>query len=256
LNGRLLSYPPAEKQYLIEFVRFHLDVFMQDKTYRKNKLFNDRIIENIEVLINSSLQHAFGKTLTSDDFSNLDNYSDKAVIGYVNRLIPRVTWQLCEMHAFIICCFRLLAGLLEQEPIQVPRGTCEAARTGSYSTSTDITDEMAQELIDLEKGSAYVKAVQERNGEQRVLMHKIKLLPKPSRKIIATGWGPNKGAGLGAKKPIEIGVKTCAIARAHALYCRKRTAIEEELRTRQKKWQMLCRDSANDISDEPPPTYS
>ena len=93
----------------------------------------------------------------------------------------------------------------------------------------DMTDEMAQELANLPRFTAYAKVIQENKGEQTVWKGKIKTLPLPP-------W----------QESPEI--ESHVIESGHN-FCKERTQIEEEIRQRQERWR-------GSISDEPPPIHS
>jgi hypothetical protein len=103
----------------------------------------------------------------------------------------------------------------------------------------DMTDEMAQELANLPRFTAYAKVIAENEGKQTVWKSKIKTVPMPS------WWEPPTMYRLPSGEEIP-GIESQAIERGHK-FCKTRTQIEEEIRERQEKWR-------GNSSDEPPPT--
>jgi hypothetical protein len=98
----------------------------------------------------------------------------------------------------------------------------------------DMTDEMAQELINLPRYTAYAKVIEEKDGKQNVWSGKIETfgLPKDSPK-----------AEENIAFAIEIG---------HGV-SKKRGEIEEEIRQRQEKWRQPPPQTPEKPPEEPPP---
>src|SRR5215813_2114634 len=82
----------------------------------------------------------------------------------------------------------------------------------------DMTDEAAQELINLPRFSAYAKIIEEKTGKQNVWSGKIETY------------------GLPNDLPTAEENIACAIESGHTV-SKKRGEIEEEIRQRQEKWQ-------------------
>jgi hypothetical protein len=100
----------------------------------------------------------------------------------------------------------------------------------------DMTDEMAQELANLPRFTAYVKAIEEDRGKQTVTKHKMQTLELTKSYL---------------EKAEDIESLPDLIA-LHIIfseyYYKKRTQIEEEIKQRIEKWR-------KSRSDEPPPTH-
>lgn len=103
-------------------------------------------------------------------------------------------------------------------------------------TVADMTNEMAQELANLPRYTAYAKVVAETDGEERVIRTKIrtlKLRELPEGELA-------ERAGEGGRSVIE---------QNSLRYLKKRTEIEEEIRQRRERWR-------GKIVEEPPRTQS
>lgn len=95
----------------------------------------------------------------------------------------------------------------------------------------DMTDEMAQELANLPRFTAYAKVIAEKEGEQTVWRGKIKTSP------------------VFLLPHIELSGKYIGHGTFLSSCLKSRRLIEEEIRQRMEKWQ-------GGTSDEPPPTHS
>jgi len=99
----------------------------------------------------------------------------------------------------------------------------------------DMTDEMAQELINLPRFTAYAKIIEEKGGEQRVWKGKIQTRP-----LYKETHNSNR----------------VAIDNA-SVWSLKREAVEAEIRQRQEKWrQPTTQASPPEPPEEPPPPTS
>jgi hypothetical protein len=102
---------------------------------------------------------------------------------------------------------------------------------------SDMINEMAQELANLPRYTAYAKVLQEKNGVQSVVKEKVQTLrfdvPKPEPKAKAQLC--ELFLDLAAKNSLEAG------------YYKSRNDIEKEIRQRQQSGRGVA-------SDEPPPT--
>jgi hypothetical protein len=98
----------------------------------------------------------------------------------------------------------------------------------------DMTNEMAQELTNLPRFTAYAKVIQENNREQKVIKRKIK-----------TKESPRPSVQLGDLFQFISQIERNAVDFG---YVKPRKQIEEEIRRRQERWR-------EGISEEPPPTH-
>jgi hypothetical protein len=121
--------------------------------------------------------------------------------------------------------------ILAQQPFKVPsRKYDETLKV--ERTQQDLVNEMAQELSNLPQYTAYAKLIDEQNGVQRVLKHKIQTFPLPP-------------AVRGAE------IETSLIEKSHVL-CKERELIEGEIRERQDRWRL--RPPQQQETEPPPPT--
>ena len=99
----------------------------------------------------------------------------------------------------------------------------------------DMTDEMAQELTNLPKFTAYAKVIQEQGGRQAVIKHKMQTLELPE-------------SYLEEAEDIKYLPDLITLHIGFSKYYKERTQIEEEIRQRLEKWR-------KGRTEEPPPTH-
>jgi hypothetical protein len=129
-------------------------------------------------------------------------------------------------------------------------------------TYADMSNEMSQVLVGLERYSAYAKVLQEDKGEQKVLTQKIKTPPMP----------PVRG-GEAAARYLQRVRRDVSEETLRAGWVKEREKIEEEMRHRQRDWPSIAleeppRQSTGELEfafpseallfdpDEPPPPSS
>jgi hypothetical protein len=83
-------------------------------------------------------------------------------------LNERFKWHITQLANFIEACFVKCAELLRAEPIKVPSGKFEE-KMKVERTQADMINEMAQELSNLPRFTAYAKVLQETDGVQTVV---------------------------------------------------------------------------------------
>ena len=98
----------------------------------------------------------------------------------------------------------------------------------------DMTDEMAQELTNLPRFTAYAKIIEEKDGEQKVKTGKIQTYPLP--KTLET-----------AEKDLAMTIENGYVR------SKKRSEIEVEIRERQEKWRVVVPQTPSKPQEEPPP---
>jgi hypothetical protein len=155
------------------------------------------------------------------------NHNDlpfQKVEPYLRIITERNVWQMTHMQYFIIKVLGALPVALEEHPVYVQSGEYDEAPRRER-TQAEMVDVMTRELVNLPPFHAYVKLIDEESGQQMVRTHNIQTRPLP--KETKSAW---------------VAERLETVTRR---YCKTRAAIEEEIRTRQSRWQR---------GSEPPPT--
>jgi hypothetical protein len=130
---------------------------------------------------------------------------------------------------------------LLREPENHVKG--QTAQYGEREVNTyptqEMINQMAQELVDLPRYTAYAKVIQEQGGVQVVRKWKITTEELPK---VPPGCLPEEASRIARQNAIDAGI------------LRPRSAIEAESRRRLAQWRRRVIDSPPPPSEEPPPT--
>jgi hypothetical protein len=127
----------------------------------------------------------------------------------------RIICQWGALQFLIHFLFRAIPKRLVKQPVKVPSGKYDESLRVERPQHDLVTD-MVLELTRLPRFTAYAKIIQEEKNKQTVKIYKMQTHPLPDIK--------NSNGELQA------------IANAQRL-CKTRDQIDEEIRTRQRKWQ-------------------
>jgi hypothetical protein len=221
--------PSYEKERLIALVRNILDTPLlerQDPALRQSNFdFASKEYSNAMTML---------PLLSRYRPDDLDTPSHE-VRSYWQKVIERTYWQTAELSLFLMYCFRQAPLILMGSSIKVPSGRYDETLKVER-TQQDLINEMAMELSSLPRFQAYAKIIDEQDGVQRVLKHKIQTLPLPS-----------------ALRGAEI--EACLIEKSHGL-CKERELIEAEIWERQAQWHPRPENEPQQPPEEPvPPTH-
>jgi hypothetical protein len=139
--------------------------------------------EYAAVMIKDYMEAEFGEKYTDLPVETLE--------PFIRKITRRVDWQIKEMLNFVMICLKLITNALADDPITLPTSDYEGAHKRER-TQADIITEMAQELMNLPRFTAYAKMLKENNTTQTVEKHKLTTVPMPDEKgndaLVAARW--------------------------------------------------------------------
>ena len=180
---------------------------------------------------------------------------------YMRIFAIRVDWQLRKLERFIEDCFFRCAELLAKEPLKVFSGKYEETLK-MERTQADMVNEMAHELTNLARFTAYAKVIEEKGGVQSVLKRKMYTLQmrKMAERYPAPEGEFREALEAAQKRGFQDAERRLLEKTAASGMCVARAAIEKEIRARQEPWRGRGRvdtpppSKSGDLSnDEPPP---
>jgi hypothetical protein len=193
-----------EERALAELIEIVAHAVVDEPRYNREQKRINRSYTSVMAL--TPMVEKFGK-----DINNL-SFEEKE--GYLRIVTERIVWQMTELQHFIILVCSLLPMALEKYPVQIPSTIYDEAPKRER-TQREMIDVMAHALSSLPRFTAFVKTIDEADGQQVVkkyLMQTLPLQKVPRTKNVAQG-----------------------IINGRSL-CKKRDEIEAEIRERQRRW--------------------
>jgi hypothetical protein len=158
---------------------------------------------------------------------------DDVRLPYLQTVVERLLWQVNNLQVFIVHCCNVLPLILRKTPVKIPSGKYDETLTMERQQA-DLVHQIAQELINLPRFSAYVKLV----DKAHVIKAKIRTQPLPKQNSRVHSRG------------MQI---LCHFNSWHNGYIKPRDWIEKEARARQTSWQDRPPEPPLHL-EEPPPT--
>jgi hypothetical protein len=169
--------------------------------------------------------HLPPRILSADEIKNLTDLSYKELLADVNEEEDINFFKDLSLLAEV--CYLLTK---PENYIKVSSSQ-QRAKQKQKRTIADMINEMAQELSNLPRFTAYAKSLQEKDGQQRVIKKKSQTIALPR---------------MSKEANEQTGKRRKVIEENSRRYVKSRNVIEEEIRERQERW------SGGGSFDEPP----